>query len=274
MEQGYLREKVLFITGSSRGIGRAAALRAGELGAAVVVHCRAGIGDAESTAAEIAACGGRSAVVQGDLADPEAVRRCAAEAWGSFGRIDVLINNAGINYKRFFVDTGPEDMDRLYRVNVRGTYLMTWEILRRMRERVESAGSGAASLQGPRILTVTSVNGVRSGIGFSLYGGSKAFIEMMMKDLALEAAPLGILVNTFPVGAVKTDMTKFVREDPALAAAAEAGIPMGRMADPREIAELLCAFAGPAGDYVTGSSITADGGLSLTRSIGLLKEAE
>lgn len=267
MEYGYLQKKVVLVTGSSRGIGRATALRAGALGAAVVVHCRSGRDEAEDTAQLIRCAGGRAAVVQADLGDEEAILTCAEEAWSCFGRIDVLVNNAAINHKKMFVDTRPEELDRIYRVNIRGTYLLTLETVRRMQ-------AGRVSLAGPRILTVTSVNGVRSGTGFSLYGGSKAFLEMMMKDLALEVAGDGILVNTFPVGAVKTDMTKFASDDPALLAEVNAGIPVGRMAEPGEIAELLCAFAGGAGDYVTGASILADGGLALTRSHGLLKETE
>ena len=267
MEKAYLGEKVVFVTGSSRGIGRATALRAAALGAAVVIHCRSGRDQADEAAAVVVAAGGRSRVVQGNMGEPDDIRRVAAEAWEAFGRIDVLINNAGINYKKLFINTDSEAIDRLYHINVRGTYLMTLEILHRMRTDRER-------LCGPRILTVTSVNGVRSGTGFSLYGGSKAFLEMMMKDLALEVADEGILVNTFPVGAVKTDMTKFASEDPALLAGVNAGIPVGRMAEPEEIAELLCAFAGRAGDYVTGASILADGGLALTRSHWLLKETE
>ena len=160
------------------------------------------------------------------------------------------------------LNTDLDDLNHLFNINVRGTYLVTREIVKRM------IGS---TIKNARILTVTSVNGVKSGAGFSLYGGSKAWLEMMMKNLALEVAPLGIRVNTFPVGAVKTDMTRFTWEDPEISRVVDAAIPLGRMGESREIAELICSFAGRAGDYVTGSSIVADGGLALTRSVGMLK---
>jgi glucose 1-dehydrogenase len=267
MVNNYLTGKILFITGSSRGIGKATALRAAKLGASVVLHCCTSRESAEQVAGDIRSFGGKAAVVQGDLGSTEEITACAENAWNAFGRIDVLINNAGIPHKQLFIETKAEDLDRLYRVNVRGTYSLTCNVLRHMK-------SFQKDLNGPRILTITSINGVRSGVGFSLYGGSKAFLEMMMKDLALECAPLGILVNTFPIGSVKTDMTEFAWSDPNLSKEVNSGIPLGRMGSPDEIADLLCAFAGPAGNYVTGASIIADGGLALTRSIGLLKATE
>lgn len=253
-----LENKVVFVTGSSQGIGRAVALEASDRGATVVLHYSRSAAKIEDVKREIEASGGKTAIVQGDWGDSPSVVRASEEAWSAFGRIDVLVNNAGVNLKKYFAETDEEELDWLYRVNVRGTYLCTRTILPKMIE---------AGVRG-RILTVTSINAVRSGEGFSLYGGSKAWLEMMMKNLALESAEHGILVNTIPVGAVKTGMTGTIQVDPKLTELVNSGIPLNRMGEPEEIARTICALAGSAGDYMTGSSIVIDGGLALKRGIG------
>jgi len=251
----YLEGKVVFVTGSSRGIGRAIAMTAADKGADVIIHYRKGESQAKELVQLIQKKGKKAALIQGDIGDPEAVIDIAEKAWGAFGHIDVLVNNAGISLKKYFMDTSLEEMDKIYSIDVRGTSLCTQEIIKRM---ISNSVHG-------RILTITSINAIRSGAGFSVYGGAKSWLEMSMKNLALEMAEHNILVNTFPVGAVKTDITKNISDNPELLKSVHKGIPMGRMGEAREIAETVCAFAGPAGDYVTGSSIVVDGGLSLMR---------
>lgn len=248
---------VFLVTGASRGIGRAIALEAGRRGARVIIHYGRSADAAGEVVAEIRSGGGHAAAVQGTWGDAASVRSCVRHAWDCFGTIDVLVNNVGTNHKRRFVETSTEEWDDIYSVNVRGTLVCTQEAVRRMvRDGVEG-----------RVLTITSVNAIRPGEGFAIYGGAKAWLEMSMKNIALELAPHGIRVNTFPVGAVNTDMTRAIRQDPERLEAVNRGIAMRRMADPTEIARAVVAFAGGAGDYATGASIVLDGGLSLVRGI-------
>lgn len=183
------------------------------------------------------------------------VCRAAKEAWEAFGRIDILVNNAGITMKKHILDTTLEDFEQLWRINVQGPFLATREIARQM------VFSG---IQG-RIMTVTSVNALRPGFGHSVYGGTKGALETMMKGIALDLSPHGILVNTLAVGAVETDMNAAVLNDPETLKAVENGIPLGRMATPQEIATLTCALISSQAQYMTGSTILVDGGLTMMR---------
>ena len=114
-------------------------------------------------------------------------------------------------------------------------------------------------------MTVTSVNALRPGFGHSVYGGTKGALETMMKGIALDLSPHGILVNTLAVGAVETDMNAAVLQDPDALKAVENGIPLGRMATPQEIATLTCALISSQAQYMTGSTILVDGGLTMMR---------
>jgi NAD(P)-dependent dehydrogenase (short-subunit alcohol dehydrogenase family) len=124
-----------------------------------------------------------------------------------------------------------------------------------------------ASKTAGSIMTITSVNGIRPGLGLSAYGASKGALETVMKGVAMELAPHGITVNTIAVGAVETDLTAPVRQDYALLKEVNEGIPMGRFGQPEEVAAVVCNLLA-SGSYLTGSTITLDGGLLLMRGYG------
>lgn len=247
----------VLITGSSRGIGKAIALRFGQEGANVVVHYRSNKAEAEQVASDIEKMGGKSFVLRADMEKPEEIKQMVSSAWEAFGGIDVLINNAGIANRNSFLDIEEAEFDEVVRVNYKGTFLITQGIARLM---------VANGLPGD-ILTVTSVNGIRPGVKLSNYGATKGALEVLMKGAALELAPKNIRVNTLAVGAVETEMNASVKENPELFQSIINGIPMGRFGLPSEIAALVSDIVA-SGSYLTGASITVDGGLLLMRGYG------
>lgn len=250
------RKKAL-VTGTSRGIGKAIALELGRRGYETGLHYNREKEEAEKIAKQIEAMGGKCHLFQADLSSADEVARLGEEAWEVLGGIDFLVNNAGISYKKHFLDTTLEDMDRFMNVNFKGTFLLTQVIARRM---VQNAVEGS-------IYTITSVNGVRPGLGFGAYGASKAALEVLMQSAALELAPHHIKVNTVAVGAVQTDMNAAVTSNSELLRTVNEGIPLGRFGQPEEIAAVIADLLA-SGSYLTGSSIVLDGGLLLMRGYG------
>jgi NAD(P)-dependent dehydrogenase (short-subunit alcohol dehydrogenase family) len=156
------------------------------------------------------------------------------------------------------LDVSIEEFDRLFATNVRGAFLASQSIARNMIR---------DGIQG-QIFTVTSVQALQAGAGFSVYAGTKAALELIMKGMALELSLHGIRVNTLAVGPVETNMNRGVLDDPALLEHVLGGIPLHRMAAPEEIAELVCALVSERARFMTGSTVLADGGLLLQKGYG------
>jgi glucose 1-dehydrogenase len=250
------RKKAL-VTGASRGIGKAIVLELARRGYETGLHYNREKEEAEKTARLISDLGGTCHLLQADLANPGEVARMGEEAWDVLGGVDFLVNNAGISYKKHFLDTTLEDMDLFMNVNFKGTFLLTQVIARKM---VQNGTAGS-------IYTITSVNGVRPGLGFSAYGASKGALEVLMQGAALELAPHNIRVNTIAVGAVQTDINVAVTSNPDLLKAVNDGIPLGRFGQTEEVAAVVADLLA-SGSYITGSSIVLDGGLLLMRGYG------
>ena len=252
-----LSGKTALVTGASRGIGKAIALRLAGEGCAVVVHFHENRAEADMVARTICGNGGTAHVLQADLADVQQAIRLGGQAWEVAGGLDFLVNNAGVSYKRHFLDVTEADFDHFDHINVKSTTFLTQTVARQW---VESGREG-------HILTITSVNGIRPGLGLSVYGASKGALETLMKGVALELAPHGIRCNTLAVGAVETDLTAAIRQNPDLLKVVNDGIPMGRFGLPDEVAAVAVDLLA-SGSYVTGASITIDGGLLLMRGYG------
>jgi glucose 1-dehydrogenase len=244
-----LSNKKAIITGASRGIGKAIAIQLARDGAEVIIHYHTNKEEAENVADLINSTGGKSHILKADLADPDQAIQLGEQGWRILKGIDYLINNAGVCYKRNFLDTTLTDVDFFVNINFRGTLLLTQTIAKKM---IEENVKGS-------IYTITSVNAIQPGVGFSVYGATKGALETIMKGIALELAPYNIKVNTIVAGAIQTDINAEVWQNPDKRKSVESVIPMGRFGNPEEIAKCICGLLS-SGSYITGSSIKIDGG--------------
>ncbi|MFE2410198.1 SDR family NAD(P)-dependent oxidoreductase [Kitasatospora sp. NPDC059408] len=239
--------KVALVTGGSRGIGEAIALRLAEDGADVVLTYQGSAERAEAVAAKITAAGRRGWAVRADCADPQEVRAVVAAAVERFGRLDVLVNNAGVGAMGPIGDMTAADVDRVLEVNVRAPFLFA---------------QAAAPLlsEGGRIVTIGSCIAKRVAFGGAvLYATSKAATIGLTKALARELGPRGITVNVVHPGPIDTDMNPADGES----AAFQAGLTsLGRYGTGADVAAAVAYLVGEDGRYVTGAELAVDGGFA------------
>lgn len=239
------RNKVAMVFGGSRGIGAAAARQLAADGFAVALTYVSRPDSAQALVAEIESGGGRAIAIQADSADAGAIRDAVSAAVEHFGELDVAVVNAGV-LRLARIDTlSVEDLDLMLDVNIRGVILSIQAAVARMRDggRVITIGSNTASGR-------TSVEG-------AVYSMTKAAVARLVQGLALDLAPRRITVNNIQPGPTATDMTQAHLE-----ALAEL-VPLGRVAQPVEIAGLVSYLASPAAAHMSGSSLTLDGGYAL-----------
>ncbi len=244
---GGLTGKACLVTGGSRGIGRAVALELGRHGASVAVGYAHNREAADQVAAEIAASGGESFVFGGDVQDPQAAEAIVASVVERFGKIDVLVNNAGITRDRSLAKMSHEEWDAVIQTNLTSVFNLTTRVLPLMVQ----AGYG-------RIVNISSVIGVHGNFGQANYAAAKAGIIGFTKAAALEVARKGVTVNALAPGFIETEMIAAMPEE--VRAKILARIPMGRFGRPEEIAQAVF-FLVSTGDYITGQVITIDGGM-------------
>ncbi len=237
----------VIITGASRGIGRATALAFAENGYDLLICYRSGEKEALETVALAKDFGVRAIPFQMDMASLADCRRTAAKAMMSFGKIDALVCNAGIALPKLFTQTTEEEYDRLFDVNTKGVFFLTQAVAKEM----IAAGSGS-------IVNVSSMWGIAGASGEAAYSASKAAVIGLTKSLAKELAPSGIRVNCVAPGVVDTDMNACYDED-TMALLAEK-TPLGRIASPSEIAQTICFLVSDRASFITGQTITVDGG--------------
>lgn len=246
-------QKALVTGAGSRGIGRATALALGEAGADVAVHYLDQQGDAEALAAAIRSAGSTSVALAADLSDPAAGRRMVRAAAAALGGLTILVAAAATLARRPFLEIDDAEWDRVHAVNLRGTFAVAQEAAKVMAE----AGGGG------RIVLVSSVNQEHPTKHLARCVASKGGVKMLARAMALELAPLGIAVNPVAPGTVETDINRAALADPAFRAEKVALIPVGRVARPEEVADAAVWLASAAAAYVTGATLTVDGGLTL-----------
>jgi NAD(P)-dependent dehydrogenase (short-subunit alcohol dehydrogenase family) len=242
------------VTGSATGIGRSTAQRLAADGASVIVNYVGPPDQANSAVKEIEAEGGRALAIQADVSNEQQVQSMFAKARDELGGpIDLLVNNAGIEKPFKLVDMPLEEWDKVIAVNLTGAFLCTREAARGM----EAAGIGGA------IINVSSVHEVIPWREFSHYCASKGGMKLFTQTVARELAPQGIRVVNVAPGAILTPINQDLIDDPKKRADVEAEIPIGRTGRPEEIAAAIAWLAGPEGEYVVGSTLFVDGGMTL-----------
>ncbi len=253
--------KVAIVTGAASGIGRACAERLAAAGARVVV---ADIdADAGETVAE--ALSGEARFVYCDVGERLDVRNMVAETVDHYGRIDILISCAGILHKENFLELEEEDFDRVLRVNLKGQFLVGQAVARQMVDQAEAAGSAGA------IVNLSSINAEMTSALQVPYAVSKGGVRMLTRSMALALAPWGIRVNAVGPGMTRTPMTEASLSDAALYRDTLSRTPLGRVAQPGEIAAVAAFLASDDASYITGQTVYAEGGLM---SLSFTVEAE
>lgn len=252
-----MEHRTAIITGGARGIGLACVRRFLADGYRVVMADRdkhAGHEALDALGAE-----GRVIAVQCDVSDGLSVHNLVSETLASFGRIDVLVNNAGIAPKGGSLDLKVEDFDRVLAVNLRGAFLLSKAVARHMVDMLDNDDDrSGASKPNLSIINMSSINSQVAIPDLLAYAVSKGGLNQMTKAMALELAPYGIRVNAIGPGSVKTDMLAGVAGE-ALAMV-HSRTPLGRVAQPDEIAGVAAFLAGPDSSYITGELIIVDGG--------------
>jgi len=241
-----LADQVALVTGASRGIGRAIALELAAAGALVVVNYASSSQAAEAVVAEIAAAGGRAWAHQANVADEEQVEAMVKVVLEREGRLDVLVNNAGITRDGLLMRMKSSDWQSVIDLNLTGVFLCTRAVSRTMLK----ARSG-------RIINITSVVALMGNPGQANYSAAKAGLIGLTRSNAAEFAARGVTVNAVAPGFIDSDMTAELDREPILAA-----IPLGRMGKPAEVAGAVRFLAAdPAAAYMTGQVLQVDGGM-------------
>jgi len=248
LSQFSLEGKVALITGGSRGIGRASALALADAGASVVVSSRK-IADLEPVAEELKAKGVKAMAIAAHNAKMEDSRALVEQAMKAFGRIDILMNNAGTNpYYGPLMDQDEKTYDITMNVNLKGLLFLSQLVARIMK----AQGGGC-------IINTSSIGGLRAG-ELGVYCVTKAAVIMLTQVMAKEWGQYNIRVNAIAPGIIKTRLSEALWKDPAVSAKAVAQIPLMRLGEPEEIAGAVVFLASKAGSYITGETIVIDGG--------------
>ena len=240
-----LAGKVALVTGGSRGIGAAIAKRLAAEGASVAITYSKGADAAASVVEAIEYDGGRAVAIQADAADGDAVKNAVETTVETFGRLDVLVNNAGTAIAMAVEEMTLEDFDRLFAVNVRGTFVATQAALKHIKS-------------GGRVIMIGSCLGERVFMpGIAPYAATKGAIKMFAQGLARELGARGITVNNIQPGPIDTDLNPASGE---WAVGQKAVVPLDRYGHADEVAALVAFVAGPESSYINGANLTVDGG--------------
>ena len=242
--------KVALVTGASRGIGRAIALKLAADGAKVAINFAGNLAKAEEVKNTIEANGGEALLVQGDISDFEKVSDIVKNVVDTWGKIDILVNNAGITRDNLLLKMSETDFDEVIATNLKGVFNCTKAVTRLMMKQ----HSG-------RIVNMSSVVGLMGNAGQANYSAAKAGIIGFTKSAAKEFAPRGITVNAVAPGFIATDMTDAIPEK--IKTGLIEKIPMGKIGDPEDVANAVLFLVSEKAAYITGQVISVDGGMAM-----------
>lgn len=243
-----LNGKTALVTGASRGIGRAIALRLAEDGANVAVIYAGSADKAEAVVNEITALGVNAKAYRCNVADSAAVNETVKAVTNDLGKIDILVNNAGITRDGLMLRMKDEDFDAVLDTNLKGAFNM-----------IRACYSGFIRKKSGRIINISSVSGIMGNAGQANYSASKAGVIGLTKSVARELASRGITCNAVAPGFIQTDMTENLGDNNPLLNS----IPLGRMGKPEDIAAAVAFLASDSAAYITGEELKVDGGLAI-----------
>ncbi|MBD5095559.1 MAG: 3-oxoacyl-ACP reductase FabG [Lachnospiraceae bacterium] len=245
-----MENKVALVTGASRGIGRACAIKLGAEGYKVVVNYNSNDEAANEVVSLIKEAGGEATAIKADVSNPAEAKMLIRETVNTYGQIDVLVNNAGIVKDEFVLMMSEETINKCLDLNIKGYLYCTQQAVLKMFSKKQGV-----------IINVSSVSSKLAVPGQSVYSSTKGAVNAMTATMAKELAPYGIRVNAVAPGFIATDMVDQLPEDKKEEYLST--IPLKRFGTAEEVAEMVAMLAGPACTYMTGQVIVLDGGLSL-----------
>src|SRR5215469_12907680 len=243
--------KNVLVTGSDQGIGQAIAIRFAEEGGNVAINYRKNRQGAEETYGRITGMGRRSTIVQADLSQAGEAVRLVEESVKELGSLEILVNNAGAEKHAPFLEITEADYRTIVDVDMSGPFFVTQAFAR---HRQKAAGPG-------KVINISSVHEDLPFPNFTPYCMAKGGLKMMMRNLAIELAPLGITVNNIAPGAIRTPINQKLLSDPKLLEPLLENIPLHRLGEPSDVAGVVAFLASKDADYITGATIFVDGGL-------------
>ena len=243
-----LSDKVAIVTGGGRGIGRAIALGLADCGAKLALASRTKE-ELDKVVSEIKGNGGEATPVVTDLMVSEQIDALIEATMKTYGRVDILVNNAARSFLRPLMDLREDGWDKIFDVNCKAVFLLSRAVAKIMGEQ----GGG-------RIINITTVGAVRGGAGMGVYHASKAAVNMLTKCMAVEWAPLNVNVNAVGPGLTKTAFSQPIWSNPSLEQMITTRVPKGRLAEPEEIVGAVLFLCSEDSSFITGESIYVDGG--------------
>ena len=246
-----LEGKSVLVTGGDQGIGHGIAIRLAQEGADVAIGFRSNQQGADDTVRELQALGRKAAAVKGDVGKIDDDRRIVQEAIAKLGKLDILVNNAGLERHADFWDATEQDYDMVMNVNLKSAFFITQEFVRYL----------MARKSGGKVINISSVHEELPFPHFASYCASKGGLKMLMRNLSIELAPLGININNIAPGAIETPINSKLLNDPEKLNALLQNIPLKRLGKPEDVAGMAAFLASSDADYVTGTTFFVDGGL-------------
>ena len=246
-----LKDKVAVVTGGNSGIGKAIVLELAKQGANITIDYVSHPDATEELEKQIASLGDRAIGVDADVSQVCDLERLIAASVKAFGRLDIMVNNAGVETRTSILDTSEEQYEKVLRVNLKSAFFGTQLAAKQM---IKQGGGG-------RIINITSVHEDWPMPGNTAYCLSKGGMRMLTRTAGVELAPHNILVSGVGPGAVATPINLTTMQNPAAMRKLDAAIPLGRMAQPEEIASVVAMLAGYGASYITATTVFADGGL-------------